>query len=68
MSIDLIRLGTVVLFVKPVAVELSVWMDDFGWGQFISVRVFCNGIITLAVMKSPPNSDLATEDMANLMI
>ena len=68
MSMDLIRLGKIVLFMEPEAVELLVWMGNFSWGQFISVRVFHNGTIVLAVMKSPPSLDLAVEDMTNLMI
>ena len=43
-------------------------MGNFDWGEFISVRVFRKGTIPLAVMKRLPSSDLATEDMTNLMI
>ena len=68
MSINSIRLGAIVCVVKLAAVELSVWIGDFGWGQFISVRVFHNGTIALAVTKSPRSLDLAVEDMTNLMI
>ena len=32
------------------------------------MRVFCNGNIALAVVERPPSSDLAMEDMANLII
>ena len=36
---DLVCLGTMVLFVTPTAVELSVWIRNFAWGQPISMRV-----------------------------
>ena len=34
-SADLLALLTMVLLVKPAAVELSVWIGDLGYGQTI---------------------------------
>ena len=39
MSIILLRRGTIVLLVTPAAVELSVWIGLFGWGQPMLIRV-----------------------------
>ena len=68
MSIDLVCLGTSVLFVTPTAVVLSTWMGDFGWGQPISMSVRRSGTISLAVMKRAASSASAVDDMTNLMI
>ncbi len=40
----------IVLFTNPTAVELSVWMGDFGCGQPISASVLRMGTISRAVM------------------
>ena len=68
MSMDFARLGTMVFFVTPVEVELSVWRSDHVWGQSILVRVWRRGGVCLAVMKRANNSYLASEYMTNLMI
>ncbi len=38
-SIILARRGTIVLLATPAAVELSVWIWLFGWGQPMEMRV-----------------------------
>ncbi len=68
MSIILLCRGTIVLLVTPAAVELSVWIGDFGWGQPMSIRVWRCGIISRAVMKSAASSALDANAMTNLMI
>ena len=65
---DLIFLVTTVRLVTPTVVELSFWIGDLSWGHAISIRVWKNGIMFLAVMKSPASLDSAAEDMTNLMI
>ena len=57
-----------VLFVTPTAVELSVWIGDFAWGQPILMRVWRRGGIQLAVMNRADSLALAAEDMTNLII
>ena len=52
----------------PTVVELSFWIGYLSWGHAISIRVWKNGIMFLAVMKSPASLDSAAEDMTNLMI
>ena len=56
------------MLVTPAAVELSVWMGDFGCGHPMAMRVCRWGIISLAVMKRAASSDLAAEAMTNLTI
>ena len=68
MSIDLICRFIVVLLVTPTAVELSVWIGDFGCGQPILVRVLRRGTMLFAHMKRPARSASAAEDMTNLII
>ncbi len=67
-SIILARRGRIVLLVTPTAVELSVWIGLFGWGQPIEMRVCMWGIISLAITKMAASSDLAAGAMTNLMI
>ena len=50
MSEDLVDLLTIVLFVNPNAVEMSVWMGVWGCGHPISTSVWRNGIIFFAVI------------------
>ena len=57
-----------VLFTTPAAVELSVWIEDGGCLQPISINVWRMGTIYLAVMYIAPSSDSAAEDITNLMI
>jgi hypothetical protein len=68
MSIILLCRGTIVLLVTPAAVELSVWIGLFGWGQPMSIRVWWFGIISCAVMKRAASSALDADAMTNLMI
>ena len=68
MSTDLIFLVTTVRLVTPTSVELSFWIGDLSWGHAISIRVWKNGIMFLAVMKSPDSSSSAAEDTTKLMI
>ena len=67
-SINLVCLGTMVLFVTPTAVELSVWIRDFVWGRPILMRVWRRGAIHLVEMKRGDSSASAAEDMTNLII
>ena len=68
MSIDLIRLGTMVKFVISTAVKLSVWIGILGYGHPISMRVWRIGTIYLAVMNNPEISPLVAEDMTYLIM
>ena len=52
MSDDLVALLTIVLFVNPTDVELSVWMGVWGCVHPISMSVLRNGIIFFAVINS----------------
>ncbi len=56
------------MLVTPAAVELSVWIGDFGCGHPMAMRVSRWGIISLAVTKRAASSDLAAEAKKNLMI
>ena len=56
------------VFTTPAASELSVWMGDFGLGDFISSSVFLIATISWAVMKSAPSSASETENTMNLII
>ncbi len=67
-SIILARRGTIVLLVTPAAIELSVWIRLFGWGQLMEMRVCLWGIISLAVMKRAAHSDSAANATTNLRI
>ena len=56
MSIDLVLHGMMVLLVTPTAVELLHWMGVVGCGHPISMRVWCSGTISLAMVKRPASS------------
>ncbi len=68
LSIILARQGSVVLLVTPAAVDLSVWIGLFGWGQPMEMGVCLWGIISLVVTKRAASSDLAANTIINLMI
>ena len=68
MSIDLVRLGTMVRLVTPTAVELSVWIGVLVCDHHISMRVWRIGTISLALMNNPASSASADEDMTYLII
>ena len=68
MSMDFVRLGEMVLLANPTAVGLLVWMDDFPWGHFISMRVWRRGTMYLAVIKRVASSASVAEDMTKLII
>ena len=57
-----------VLLAMPIAVELLVWMGDFGCGHPILMRVCQMGTISLVQMKRLVSFALAADDMTNLMI
>jgi hypothetical protein len=57
-----------VLLVTPVAVELSVWIGIFGWGQPMAMRVWRWEIISCTVMNCAASSDSAADAMTNVMI
>ena len=56
------------LFTTPAAAELSIRRGDFGYGHFISCKVFLIATISCAVMNIEPNSASEAEDMTYLMI
>ena len=68
MSIIFALLGTMVLFVTPIAVELSVCTGLCGCGQPMSMRVWELGAISRAEMNNAASSASAAEAMTNLMI
>ena len=68
MLMALISLWTILLFVTPAAVELSVWSAHLGWGQPISTKVCWSGDIYLGMMKRDESSTADAEDMTNLII
>ena len=68
MSIALVRLGMMVFFVTPAAVELDIWRADHGWDQPILMKVWGRGAIFLATMKRAASYNLAEENMTNRMI
>ncbi len=47
---DLVFHGIMVRLVTPTAVELSVWMGMHGCVQPILMRVWCRGVVSLAVV------------------
>ena len=68
MSIDLVRLGTMVQLVTPTAVELSVWIGFWGCGHPISVR-FCRIVnISLSVRNNLSSYASLAEDIKYLII
>ena len=64
----LVALLTMVLIVKPTAVELSVWIGDLGCGKPISMSVLCSGIIFLTVIYRAANFASDAEAISDLMI
>ena len=56
MSMDLVRLGIIVLLVTPAAVDLYVFMGELSRGKLISMRVLRGGIVSLDVIKSAASS------------
>ncbi len=68
MSIILDRFGTMILFVTPTAVELSVWIGLCGCGHPMSTRVCQWGTISWVAIKSAASSALAAKAMTNLNI
>ncbi len=68
MSIILNCFGTMILFVTPTAVQLSVWIGLRGCGHPMSMRVCRWGTILQAAIKSAASSALAAKAMINLMM
>ena len=68
MSIDLVRLGKMVLFMTPNAMELLVWVGDCPRVHYISVEIWRRGTISLAVMNRSASSASAAEYMTNFII
>jgi hypothetical protein len=68
MSIILDCFGTVVLFVTPTAVELSVWIGLCGCGHPMSIRVCWWGTISRLAIKSAASSASAAEAMINMIM
>ncbi len=68
MSIILDHFGTMVLFVTPTAVELSVWIGLHGCGHRMTMRVCWWGTIFQAEIKSAASLALIAEAMTNLII
>ncbi len=68
MSIILDCFGTMVLFVTPTAVELSVWIGLYGCGHPMSMRVCRWGTILRVAIKSAASSASAAEAMTNLIM
>ncbi len=67
MSIIVDPFGTMVLFVTPTAVELSVWIELCGCGHPMSKRVCRWGTILRVAIKSTASSASAAEAMTNLV-
>ncbi len=65
MSIILALLGTMVLFVTPIAVELLVCMGLCGCGHPMSMRVWRWGTILPAAMNNAASSASAAKAMTN---
>lgn len=68
MSIDLVRLGWILLFTTPSAVELSVRMGVRVCGCPISVSIFLMYTASFALTNSAPSSAFAADDMTALII
>ena len=68
MSIDFVLRGMIVSLATPIAVELSHWIGERGWGQPISMRDWRRGTISFAQMNSPASSDSAADDITHFMI
>ena len=57
----------IVSLTNPAAVELSIWMDDLGCGQPISVTVLPMGTMSWAMYRAASSAS-AAEAITNLMI
>jgi hypothetical protein len=68
MSMILDFFGTMVLFVTPAAVELSVWIGLHGCHHPMSTRVCWWETILRAAIKSAASSASAAEAMINLIM
>jgi hypothetical protein len=68
MSIILDHFGTMVLFVTPNAVELSVWIGLFGCGHPMSMRVCWWGAVLRVAVKGAASSASSTKAMTNLIM
>ena len=68
MSIAFVAFGVIVLVITPCAVELSVFTGVGGCGRCISSSVSQDKTATFALIKRPPSSDSAAEDITALMI
>ena len=53
---------------NPIAVDFSVWIGDFCFGQPISMSVLHSSIIFLSMMYSSAISASAAESITDLMI
>ncbi len=60
--------GTMILFVTPTAVKLSVCIGLHGCGHPMSMRVCRWGTNSRAAIKSAASSALAADSMTNLMM
>jgi len=68
MSIALVRLGWILLFITPSAVELSVWMGVRGCGWPISRSICLMCTASFALIYNAPNSASAADDITALII
>ena len=68
MSIILDCSVTMVLFVTPTVVELSVCIELCGWDHPMLIRVCLWGTISRAAMKSAASSASAAKAMKNLIM
>ena len=68
MSIDLVFCGLHEPYIIPWAVLLSVRIGVGSWGCPSSSSVLRSGTASLALMKSPPSSASAAEDMTRRII
>ena len=68
MSIDLVRLGTMVWLVTPTALEFLIWIGFLGCGHPISMKVWSIGTISLAGMNNLESSSLVAEDMTYFIL
>ncbi len=66
--IILARQGIIVLLVTSAAVELSVWIGLFGWGQPMEMGVCLWGIISLAITKRAASLHSVADAITHLMI
>ena len=68
MSMVLVSLGTMLLFVNPAVVELSICRTDRGPCQLILIRIRRREGVILAVTKRSISSNSGAEDLTNLII